>query len=92
MPWVDFAAVKQAVSLETVLGRYAVAVHRTHRHQLAGCCPIHGGQRADSFRVDLAKGVFHCFACQAAPSPPPHWSSPPARSRQHSSPPGERRT
>lgn len=65
MHWVDFAAVKQAVSLETVLGRYAVAVHRTHRHQVAGCCPIHGGQREDSFRVDLAQGVFHCFACQA---------------------------
>ena len=25
-------------------------------------------------------------------SPPPHWSSPPARSRQHSSPPGGPRT
>jgi DNA primase len=63
--WVDFAAVKQAVSLETVLRRYQVPGLRKRRDQLIGRCPIHRGQRDDSFRASLAKNAFHCFACQA---------------------------
>lgn len=66
MAWVDFGAIKQAVSLEAVLARYRVpSLHRARPHQLAGCCPIHGGQRDDSFRAHLGKNAFHCFACQA---------------------------
>src|SRR5947207_3342217 len=64
--WVDFSAVKQGVSLETVLRRYQVPGLRKCRRQLAGRCPIHGGQRDDSFRASLDKNVFHCFACQAS--------------------------
>jgi DNA primase len=63
--WVDFAAVKQAVSLEAVLGHYRVPGLRRRRNQLQGCCPIHRGKRDDSFRASLSKNVFHCFACQA---------------------------
>lgn len=63
--WADFRAVKQAVSLEAVLRYYQVPGLRRHRDQLQGCCPIHRGRRDDSFRVHLAKNVFHCFACQA---------------------------
>ncbi len=63
--WADFRAVKQAVSLEAVLHLYQVPGLRRHRDQLEGCCPIHRGKRADSFRVHLSKNVFHCFACQA---------------------------
>jgi DNA primase len=63
--WVDFAAVKQAVSLEAVLARYQVRGLRKTPYQLQGCCPIHRGKRADSFRASLAKNIFHCFACQA---------------------------
>lgn len=63
--WVDFAALKQAVSLEAVLRHYQVPL-RTNRYQLEGCCPIHRGKRADSFRVSLTRNVFHCFACQAS--------------------------
>jgi DNA primase len=64
--WVDFGAVKQAVSLEAVLRYYQVPGLRKQRHQLIGRCPIHCGQRVDSFRASLAKNVFHCFACQAS--------------------------
>jgi DNA primase len=39
---------------------------RKHRHQLVGRCPIHRGQRADSFRASLGHNAFHCFACQAS--------------------------
>jgi DNA primase len=63
--WVDFAAVKRAVSLETVLRHYQVPGLRRRRNRIEGQCPIHRGQRDDSFRVDLDKNVFHCFSCQA---------------------------
>jgi DNA primase len=63
--WVDFGAVKQAVSLEAVLRRYQVPGLRKRGHQLVGRCPIHRGQRDDSFRASLSKNAFHCFACQA---------------------------
>ena len=63
--WVDFRAVKQAVSLEAVLLHYQVPGLRRRRNQLVGCCPIHSGQRADSFRATLSKNAFYCFACQA---------------------------
>ena len=63
--WVDFAAVKRAVSLEAVLRHYQVSGLRQRREQLQGRCPIHAGQRDDSFRAHLAKNMFQCFACQA---------------------------
>ena len=63
--WVEFGAVKQAVSLEAVLQHYQVLGLRRRRDQLEGRCPIHRGQRDDSFRANLSKNVFHCFACQA---------------------------
>jgi DNA primase len=63
--WADFAAVKQAATLEAVLRHYQISGLRLHRDQLQGCCPIHRGQRNDSFRVHLTKNIFQCFACQA---------------------------
>jgi DNA primase len=58
--------VKEAVSLEMVLRRYQIAGLRRRRGQLVGRCPIHRGQRDDSFRASLSKNAFHCFACQAS--------------------------
>jgi DNA primase len=63
--WVDFSALKRAVSLEAVLRHYQIPGLRRHRDQLQGCCPIHRGHRDDSFRAHLTKNVFQCFACQA---------------------------
>jgi DNA primase len=64
--WVDFGAVKAAVSLEAVLDHYEVKkLRRRRRDQLEGCCPLHGGEREDAFHVSLIKNVFHCFACDA---------------------------
>jgi len=63
--WVDFGAVKQTVSLEAVLRHYQVPGLRKCGYQLVGRCPIHRGQRDDSFRASLSKNAFHCFACQA---------------------------
>ena len=64
--WVDFRAVKQAVSLEAVLRHYQVSGLNRYRDQLQGCCPIHRGKRDDSFRAHRTKNAFHCFACQAS--------------------------
>jgi DNA primase len=64
--WVDFSAVKHSVSLETVLRYYPVPGLRKCRHQLVGRCPIHGGQRDDSFRASRSQNIFHCFACQTS--------------------------
>lgn len=64
--WVDFRAVKAAVSLGEVLRGYGVDWMRSHRRdQLQGRCPIHRGGRGDAFHVSLSKNAFQCFACQA---------------------------
>jgi DNA primase len=63
--WVDFRAVKEAVSMEAILRYYQVPNLRRQRDQLQGRCPIHRGERDDSFRASLSKNVFQCFACQA---------------------------
>lgn len=64
--WVDFRAVKDAVSLAEVLRAYRVDWLKARRPgQLQGRCPIHRGDRADAFHVSVSKNAFHCFACQA---------------------------
>lgn len=63
--WVDFSAVKRAVSLEAVVRHYQIPGLHRHGNQLQGCCPIHHGRRDDSFRAHLTRNVFQCFACHA---------------------------
>lgn len=64
--WVDFRAVKEAVSLAEVLRAYGVDWLRARRPgQLEGRCPIHRGDGADAFHVSVSQNAFHCFACQA---------------------------
>jgi DNA primase len=63
--WVDFRAVKQAVNMEAILRHYRVPGLRRLHGQLQGRCPIHGGERQDSFRASLSKNAFQCFSCQA---------------------------
>jgi DNA primase len=63
--WVDFRAVKEAVSMEAVLRYYQVPSLRRQHGQRQGRCPIHRGERDDSFRASLSKNAFQCFACQA---------------------------
>lgn len=63
--WVDFRAVKGAVSMEAILRYYQVPNLHRRQDQLHGRCSIHRGERDDSFRANLSKNVFQCFACQA---------------------------
>ena len=62
--WVDFQAIKQAVTIEQVLGRYGIKLKRTGK-ELHGRCPIHQGKGDDSFRANTEKNAFQCFSCQA---------------------------
>src|ERR1051326_8357462 len=64
--WVNFAEIKHSVPFAPLLREYHVELRRSGRDQYRGCCPIHGGQSRDAFHVNLAKNVFHCFACGAA--------------------------
>jgi DNA primase len=63
--WVDFAAIKRSIALAPLLRHYQVKLHRSGRDQYRGCCPIHGGDGREAFHANLAKNVFHCFACGA---------------------------
>jgi DNA primase len=63
--WVDFKAVKAAISMEQILGRYQVNWLRKKDEELRGRCPIHQGEGQSSFHVNLAKNAFHCFSCKA---------------------------
>jgi DNA primase len=63
--WVDFKALKAAVTMEMILGRYGVNWLRKKDEELRGRCPIHQGEGQSTFHVSLGKNVFHCFSCKA---------------------------
>src|ERR1700730_16422427 len=63
--WVDFRAVKNAVSMRMALDHYGVNWLRKRGDELAGRCPIHKGEGTDTFHVNLTKNAFHCFSCKA---------------------------
>jgi DNA primase len=64
--WVSFAEIKNQVKLEEVLRSYGVDwLRRSGPRQYRGSCPIHQGQGTEAFHANLARGVFHCFACGA---------------------------
>lgn len=64
--FVDFRAVKSAVTMEHVLEHYGL-LPQLHRNgdSLTGTCPIHGGDNQTAFRVSLSKNCWNCFSrCQ----------------------------
>jgi DNA primase len=64
--WVEFATIKQAVPLLSVLEQYRVAgLRRSGKNQWRGRCPLHGGAGRDAFHVNTAQQLFHCFSCGA---------------------------
>src|ERR1039458_9785336 len=62
--WVDFKAIKQAVTIGQVLDRYGTKLRKSGK-ELRGRGPIHQGDGTDSFHVSTEKNAFHCFSCQA---------------------------
>jgi DNA primase len=67
--WIDFAAIKRAVPLAAVLEHYRIhTLRRSGQNQLRGRCPLHGGEGRETFHVNTAEQVFHCFSCGAGGS------------------------
>lgn len=60
--YVDFKAVKAAVSMLQVLERYGLAESfKRSGDSLSGPCPLHDGQNRTQFRVSVSKNCWHCF-------------------------------
>ena len=60
--FVDFKAVKAAVSLPQVLERYGLAdKFKRTGDSLSGPCPLHNGENPTQFRVSINKNCWHCF-------------------------------
>lgn len=63
---VNFAAIKQGVTLEAVLRHYQVDDLQGGRGgRYRGRCPLHQGEGRDAFHVDVRRKIFHCFSCGA---------------------------
>ena len=60
-PFIDFAAVKSAVSLTQILEHYGIAVDASKR-EVRLCCPIHGGTNANEFSVNTERSIWKCFS------------------------------
>lgn len=61
--FIDFRFVKDNASFETVLRRYDIEL-RGGSDERSALCPFHE-ETKPSFKVNLAKGGFHCFGCGA---------------------------
>lgn len=61
--FIDFKAIKKAVSIQQVLEKYNLieSFTQTSEDRLSGKCPIHGGTNPTQFRVSLSKNCFNCF-------------------------------
>ena len=61
--FVDFKAVKAAVTMEQVLGHYGLLdKFKRSGDSLSGPCPIHKGNNPTQFRVSTSKNVWNCFS------------------------------
>ena len=61
--WVDFATVKEAVSMEMVLAHYDVRLRKINQSSLRGKCPLPthtGSSSGDSFGVHIGKNAWAC--------------------------------
>jgi len=61
----NFKSIKRGATLEVLLRHYHVRLRRSGKDEYRGCCPIHRGDGRDAFHVNLARNIFHCFACGA---------------------------
>lgn len=61
--WVDFKAVKAAVTMQMVLDHYGIENLRKTGNELRGPCPIHkGSAQSKNFGVNILKNAFKCFS------------------------------
>ena len=61
--FVDFKAVKAAITMEQVLEHYGILDQfKRGTDSLNGPCPIHGGSNPTQFRVSISKNIWNCFS------------------------------
>ncbi|MBI3418196.1 MAG: toprim domain-containing protein [Verrucomicrobia bacterium] len=61
--FVDFKAVKAAITMEQVLEHYGLLDQfKRSGDSLSGPCPIHKGSNPTQFRVSTSKNVWNCFS------------------------------
>jgi len=61
--FVDFKAIKAAVTMEQVLDHYGFADRfKKTGDSLSGPCPIHGGSNPTQFRISISKNIWNCFS------------------------------
>lgn len=61
--FVDFKAVKAAVTMEQLLEHYALSEQfKRSGDSLSGPCPIHKGSNPTQFRISVSKNIWHCFS------------------------------
>lgn len=61
--FVDFRAVKTAITMEQLLGHYNILDQfKRGTDSLNGPCPIHKGSNPTQFRVSLSKNIWNCFS------------------------------
>jgi DNA primase len=61
--FVDFKAVKSAVTMEQVLEHYGLLdKFKRGADSLSGPCPIHKGSNPTQFRVSISKNIWNCFS------------------------------
>jgi DNA primase len=62
-PFVDFKAVRAALTMEQVLEHYGLTDQfKRSGDSLSGPCPIHKGSNPTQFRVSVSKNVWNCFS------------------------------
>jgi DNA primase len=61
--FVDFKAVKAAITMEGVLEHYGLRdKFKKSGDNLSGPCPIHKGSNPTQFRVSISKNIWNCFS------------------------------
>jgi DNA primase len=61
--FVDFKAVKAAITMEQVLQHYGLTNQfKKKGDSLNGPCPIHKGSNPTQFRVSISKNIWNCFS------------------------------
>lgn len=61
--FVDFKAVKTAITMEQILEHYGLLEQfKRSGDSLSGPCPIHKGSSPTQFRVSVSKNIWNCFS------------------------------
>jgi DNA primase len=65
MPGIDFALLRQQVSLAQVLDLVGFTAVTRRGAQVRGACPLHdsSSRRSRSFAAHLERNCWHCFRC-----------------------------